>query len=350
MKTLILSVVSVLFSCLSVAEFQREIQPLKIPYVSGDSAHFAFLQQSGEKFQFLRLAQMTSAYPEPKAEVIKTLVSYESADIFSGNRGLGERIVDMSASPDNRYLLVYSIERTDSRFLNSLSYNFNIYDMGTGDLVGSTNQDAFESIDNTNSYSQTFEDLLVKVGMPNQNPDGTYWRQWYSVVGPVDEPYWQWNEDGTLTISFTMSMQGSLGVGDRYSNERESYYLGDDEFYNTFEITPSGLISQGFGFPRTEATYPLVFSLTPIETYSETYFRDIPESIRFRDQEVMFLSTFYRRYQRPISFEAIKKSTMVEGNIPMRYVRNNLIRRDLRVDGGYDIGGYRVLDFGGAEK
>lgn len=309
MKTLVAFVVCFLFTSLSAAEFQYridpnildyKIQPLKIPYVTGDTAHFAYVQESGV-MQYLKLAQITSTYPTPKAENLSTLASYDTTDVYPG---VVERIVDLSASPDNRYLLVYSLQEGYFPSEGFFDHNIRIYDMATGDLIGFTNEHSFAGIDRSNAYSSTFEDYIVAIGAsPEESANWTYAVGTEGVI--VNSPEWQWNEDGTLTIAFNLEVFESFDGGSYLA------YIGVDEFYNTFSISPTGLSSQGYGPPPAAATYPSLFSLTPVGGAAE--------KIKFRGQEVKFPLVFNLRYRKPKYFETSKIATMVEGSIPRRY-------------------------------
>lgn len=276
----------------------------KVPAVGGDTARFAYLQKSGN-FQYVRLAELTTAYPEPMARKISTLAIFDSSDVYPG---VTESVVDMSASPDNRYLLVYSLQEgyfaTDGFF----DHNMAFYDMVDGTSLGLKNEHSFSVINRSNAYSQVFEDFLlslIDIGLPPEEASGFDFM--VKTEGVLEgNPDWQWNADGTVTL------QLDLDVHESYNGGVMGDFIGVDTFYQTFEITPTGLSSLGFGPPPAPALYPARFALGPQS--------GPPAKVVFMGKDVIFPLRLGFRFGKGKYYRTTKVALMVEGNIPKRYV------------------------------
>lgn len=269
-----------------------------IPYVGGDTARFAYYYESGNS-QYLRLVEMLSAHPQPRARVIKTLEVFDTPDT---DEPVVESIRRLSASPDNRTLLVYALEEA---YFSDPFFDFNLtfYDMRDGRYYGLVNEHRFSGLNKTTGYSQVYEDYIRDVGGADFIANSDFTVRTEGILEA--RPDWQWNADGTVTVQMT------LDVHHVYPDGSNGGFIDSEVFYQTFGIGSGGLTSLGFGPPRAAATMPSIFSLTPRT--------GPPARIQFNARDVSFQTTFTISGRGTYTYNHPLSASKVEGNIPRQF-------------------------------
>lgn len=311
MKRIALILLSLLaFSPLADAQLIEPIKPINppggfpfpgffpriyVPYVEADTAGFAYLQESGTE-QSLHLARLTQAFLLPTAERVATLAT---EDILT------DTILDLHASPDNRWLAVYTFQDTGFGFVD---HNLTFFDMRDGTSLGLRNEHSFSSLKESVYPSARLAEfkhaMHTDFGVPLEELSGLD----YAVVvegANVQPPDYGWNADGSFWLSFELDVDAVYEDGYRE-------FIGTETFRMNIGLAATGVSTLSFGDTRTPATFPSVFRLTP---------EDRPEAIiQFESRDVRFHYSYFSyshgRYVRYFDYEA---AIMTEGNIPRRY-------------------------------
>lgn len=302
---------------LAQSESFAQKRPLLTPGKSG----FAFVQERETEYgviQKLMLARMTNIFPKQRAEIVRQLGD-ENIDLpFSF------QFIELSASPENDILLVYSWQSNGGGWeypsLDHLEFTdlrIEFFDMRTGDRKGSFNEHIFSGHNRTVVVSDLFEAWRASI-LDSFTPEevsiideGLDYE--LEVEGAIEgDPYWQWNEDGTITVYYDL---GVFGVGwDSFPE-----FLGVEDFGVTYDVSGSRIQGIGFDEPRVAASFPQVYKLEPVNGPSSR--------MTILGREILFPATFpllrtKHKYNR--KYLVPKEGIITEGNIPQRFKKGRI--------------------------
>ncbi len=267
---------------------------ISIPRVESETSSFAYLQENASG-QTLRLARMVNAFLLPTAEPIATLAN---------ENGETEEILDLLASPDNRWLAVYTFQDTGEGFIDN---NLSFFDMRTGLGLGLRNEHAFSALELAVAPSQRlaeFQAAEAEIGVPPEQLALLDYRV-VTEGANISLPEYQWNADGTFGLSFELDVEA-------YYPESEPQFIGVERFTLIVEPSEATLATIGFGPERPAASFPNVFTLTPVGEPAET--------IRFEGQPIRIRAWFYNQYLELVfPYYYYPTATMIEGNIPRQH-------------------------------
>jgi len=260
------------------------------PFFNPKTAQFVYLQESVGGAQQLRLGVFDSIVPKPRAHQIATL---EDVD------GDFQTILGMSVRNDNRYVAVYVFE--DGSVIGDpfLDHNLKIYAMQTGAAVGLINEHSFSVLNRATRPSARLQEFLdERVAMGELDAETAALFDYYAEVetGDIMPPVFRWNQDKTLSVTFTLAVMAFLG------SESEAGYIGDETFTRTYAVgTNLEFVDWSL---HTAAVAGHYFHLGPINS-------DVPKAITFQNKVVTF---HYPGF--PGWLQGPRYAVRVEGKIP----------------------------------
>lgn len=263
--------------------------PTFAPYVGGDTARFAYLRET-DAGQYLYLARMDRAHPAPKATSLGLLMNVD---------GVSDTIFDIIASPDNRYLAVYSFQDFGVGFVD---HNFTFYSMVDGTFIEFRNEHSFsifnESVATSNRLAEYKLALMTEFDIPAEELE----EYDYSVEvegANINTPGYGWNEDGSFRLAFELDViahNGGFSEG----------VIGSETFTININILDAGSSNLDFVPDKPAATIPLTF---PLSLEART------KHMQFRSEDISFRQFFWWK-GNILSSQA---ANIIEGNIPLRY-------------------------------
>ncbi|MCH6258177.1 hypothetical protein MLD52_16565 [Puniceicoccaceae bacterium K14] len=257
--------------------------------------------------QVLSVAQFESITPDPLVEKRYLL------DRFQVDGFAGQQVIELSASPDNRFLLAFCLQSSEGGLVSScgnaefVDLNLFFYDLDSRNKIAFFNEHRFAGIDKQNVDSSLFDtyiaDGIAAAAFPGEEE---YWNALdYRVrtEGAIcDFPRWTWNSDGSITVEYLLEVE----VFDPQDPVYVVEYLGQEWFAATIEIPGSTEILGERRTPHSALNY---ISLTPKQGPEE--------SIKIEGNDVFFRIQAPRFYgKRKVPFYEVVPAVMVEGKIP----------------------------------
>jgi hypothetical protein len=260
------------------------------PLFKTKNAQFVYLQESAGGAQQLRLGVFDAIAPKPRAHQIATL---EDVD------GNYQTIYGTSVRNDNRYVAVYVFE--DGAVIGDpfLDHNIKVYAMQTGAHVGLINEHAFSVLNRATLPSARLNEFLAeRVAMGELDEETAALFDYYVEVetGDIMPPVYRWNQDKTLSVTFTLAVMAFLG------SESEAGYIGDESFTRTYAVG-TGLEFLGWSL-HAPAVAGNFFLLGPVDS-------GVPQPITFQEKVVTFHFPGF-----PGLWEGPRHAVHVDGKIP----------------------------------
>ncbi|MBC2607382.1 hypothetical protein [Pelagicoccus albus] len=279
-----------------------------VPSFSEPSNRVVYTYEQGTQ-QFTKLAEITQSGIISEARDVATLENFDISYASSFN----EAVHDLYANPQNELVVVYSLQEYFGFSDAFMDHNVRIYSMVDGSFVTSLNEHSFAGLNEAVIPSERlaeFKQEELDLGVP-QNIVDTY-DYYVGTEGVIPYgPSFQWNTDGTLTVSFELEV--FIDWDDGYTQDYADF-IGTEVFSRTIEFTPSGVAQLGYEHSSAPATYPSIFTLAP--SYSETGSTATVSgwTIYFVLFEFYYNGNYYSQRQP----RAVR---MIEGSIPKAYTR-----------------------------
>lgn len=260
------------------------------PLFNPKHAQFVYLQESAGGEQQLRLGTFDAIAPKPRAHHIATL---EDVD------GNFQTIYGTSVRNDNHYVAVYVFEDGSVIEASFLDHNLKIYAMQTGAGAGMVNEHSFSGLNRVTLPSARLNEFLAeRIAMGELDEETAALFDYYVDVdaGTLLPPAYRWNQDKTLSVTFTLPVMAYLG------SASEAGYIGDETFTRTYAVGASlEFLGWSLHAPAMGGNF---FILGPVNA-------DVPQAITFQKKVVTF---HYPGF--PGFWEGPRYAVRVDGKIP----------------------------------